>query len=158
MPNCKADLPVYTNVKKYALYRNIERILESRESYRQKIAAAESVSPEQVQFHIIIQEARTFTEFAVLNIIQQDGILNETQIQIGCGWNSELVWNDTPTITMCYHNTDQLLYYGLPAGTTPPEDDFLRKLEKAAQILFTKFDIQMRFPFLLTRKAIIYSP
>ena len=45
MPNCKADLPVYTNVKKYALYRNIERILESRESYRQKIAAAESVSP-----------------------------------------------------------------------------------------------------------------
>lgn len=99
MPNCKADLPVYTNVKKYALYRNIERILESRESYRQKIAAAESVSPEQVQFHIIIQEARTFTEFAVLNIIQQDGILNETQIQIGCGWNSELVWNDTPTIT-----------------------------------------------------------
>lgn len=144
MPNCKADLPVYTNVKKYALYRNIERILESRESYRQKIAAAESVSPEQVQFHIIIQEARAFTEFAVLNTIQQDGILNETQIQIGCGWDSELVWNDTPTITMCYHNTDQLLYYGLPAGMPPPENDFLRELEKAAQILFTKFDIQMQ--------------
>lgn len=158
MPNCKADLPVYTNVKKYALYRNIERILESRESYRQKIAAAESVSPEQVQFHIIIQEARTFTEFAVLNTIQQDGILNETQIQIGCGWDSELIWNDKPTITMCYHNTDQLLYYGLPAGTTPPEDDFLRKLEKAAQILFTKFDVQMQISIFVDPESHHYSP
>ena len=45
---------------------------------------------------------------------------------------------------MCYHNTDQLLYYGLPAGMPPPENDFLRELEKAAQILFTKFDIQMQ--------------
>ena len=144
IPNCKADLPVYTNVKKYALYRNIERILESRESYRQKIAAAESVSPEQVQFHIIIQEARTFTEFAVLNTIQQDGILNETQIQIGCGWDSELIWNDKPTITMCYHNDDQILYYALPADTEPPDIDLLRKLEQAAQILFAKFKTQMQ--------------
>lgn len=111
-----------------------------------------------MQFHIIIQEARTFTEFAVLNTIQQDGILNETQIQIGCGWNSELVWNDTPTITMCYHNTDQLLYYGLPAGMPPPENDFLRELEKAAQILFTKFDIQMQVSIFVDPESHHYSP
>lgn len=97
-----------------------------------------------MQFHIIIQEARTFTEFAVLNTIQQDGILNETQIQIGCGWDSELIWNDKPTITMCYHNTDQLLYYGLPAGTTLRKMIFYGNWKRQAQILFTKFDVQMQ--------------
>ncbi len=144
MPTPEITLPVYTNIKKYALYRYVERIWQERETYRQQIIKAESVAPEQISFHIIVQEIKEFTEFGVIDGNSADGILNETRIQMGCGWNADLVWQNTPTMQICYHDTDHILYYNLPNGQKPLERCLLWQMEQAAQIVKSQFGMQLQ--------------
>lgn len=144
IPVPEITLPVYTNIKKNVLYRYVERLLQERDTYRQQIMEAESVASEQISFHIIIQEIKEFTEFGVIDGNSADGILNETRIQMGCGWNADLVWQDTPTMQICYHDTDHILYYDLPDGQKPLEPFLLWQIEKAVQIVKSQFGMQLQ--------------
>lgn len=144
MPVPEITLPVCTNIKKYALYRCVERLLQKRDTYRKQIMEKESVASEQISFHIIIQEVKIFTEFGVINGNSSDGILNETHIQMGCGWNADLIWQDTPTMQICYHDSDHILYYHLSDGQKMLEPFLLWQIEQAVQIVKSQFGMQLQ--------------
>lgn len=63
---------------------------------------------------------------------------------MGCGWNADLVWQNIPTMQICYHDTDHILYYNLPNGQKPLERCLLWQMEQAAQIVKSQFGMQLQ--------------